>query len=134
MYVFLIDRLRGLYVERGVEVDLFEAVSTVQPATVSNFDRRIDAVIAFSKLPEAESLSAANKRIRNILRKSGAQVVDSVNPMLFESGEEESLYDRILAKRQKIAPLLAGLDYEATLVELGQLLIDHHQDMETSND
>ena len=130
VYAFLIDRLRGLYVERGIEVDLFEAVSAVQPASVADFDRRIGAVVAFSKLPEALALSAANKRIRNILKKSGMKAPDTVNPALFENAEEERLYDQILAKHRKIIPLLDGLDYETTLIELAELRtpVDHFFD------
>ena len=130
VYAFLIDRLRGLYLEGGVEVDLFEAVAAVAPASISDFDRRVAAVISFSRLPEAESLSAANKRIRNILKKSGTPPAPSVDPALFETTEEANLFDQIEMKRGEIAPLVEGHDYEATLVALAELRqpVDHFFD------
>ena len=130
VYAFLIDRLRGLYLERGVAIDVFEAVSAVEPASVADFDRRIEAVVEFSKLPEAEALSAANKRIRNILRKSETRASETVDRSLFESVEEKSLHDKIDAKRNLVIPLLATFDYEAILVELAELRepVDHFFD------
>ena len=44
---------------------------------------QLAAVAAFEALPEADALAAANKRIVNILRKSGAEasaIVDAIGP------------------------------------------------------
>ncbi len=118
---FLMERLRGLYHERGTEPGLFEAVLAVAPASVADFDRRVRAVHAFSRLPEAEALSAANKRIRNILRKSEAAPAERVDPALFELPEESALHDRVVAKREQVLPLLEGRDYEGSLLGLAEL-------------
>ncbi|HZV23206.1 MAG TPA: glycine--tRNA ligase subunit beta, partial [Luteimonas sp.] len=62
---FVIDRLRAYYADQGVPVQQFEAVEALRPASLLDFDRRLQAIAAFARLPEAEALAAANKRIRN---------------------------------------------------------------------
>ena len=68
---FLVERLRAYYGSRGVPATVFAAVHARRPARPLDFDRRIRAVDAFRRLPEAEPLAAANKRIGNILRQAG---------------------------------------------------------------
>src|SRR5262249_47894872 len=70
LYQSILERLRGYYADQGLRGDAFEAVATLKPASLLDFDRRLRAVIAFAALPEAESLAAANKRIGNILRQA----------------------------------------------------------------
>ena len=81
--------------------------------------RRLAAVKAFRQLPEAETLAAANKRIRNILRKSGS-VASATVGALIEPAELELLKSANLAAIA-IAPLLAQYDYTATLTYLATL-------------
>jgi glycyl-tRNA synthetase beta chain len=50
---------------------VFEAVAALGPVRPVDFHARVEACQRFLGLPEAESLSAANKRIRNILRRAG---------------------------------------------------------------
>src|SRR3546814_2595832 len=71
LYDFILDRLRGYYADKGVPVQHFNAVAELRPASLYDFDRRIDAIGTFARLPEAEALAAANKRIGNILKKAG---------------------------------------------------------------
>src|SRR5690606_20296931 len=69
---FVLERLRGYYAEAGFAGALFEAARgarTGGPLSLSDLDRRLRATATFAALPEAEALAAANKRIRNILRK-----------------------------------------------------------------
>jgi glycyl-tRNA synthetase beta chain len=130
VYDFMIERLKGIYQDRSIAVNVFEAVAAVKPESTADFDRRISAVVAFGKLPEAESLSAANKRIRNILKKSGMAVDGQADPSLFESDEEKALFEKISAKRDEVDPLLSSFDYEGTLVTLADLKepVDHFFD------
>ena len=72
---FVRERLANLMRERGYSAHEVAAVLEVQSAE-SKPDRldlvpaRLEAVREFRKLPEAESLAAANKRISNILRQA----------------------------------------------------------------
>ena len=130
VYDFMLERLKGIYLDKGVSVNVFEAVASIKPSSIADVDRRIKAVISFEKLPEAESLSAANKRIHNILKKAETAISDQVDPALFEGDEEKSLFDKISAKSQQIEPLMQTFDYEETLISLADLrdAVDHFFD------
>ena len=67
---FMIERLRAWFADRSIPADVFNAVLARDPARPLDFAHRVRAVEAFRALPEAASLAAANKRIRNILRQA----------------------------------------------------------------
>ena len=67
---FIYERLRGYLRERGYTANQIASVLDSRPDTIDDLPDRLEAVRAFESLPEAQSLSAANKRIANILRKS----------------------------------------------------------------
>ena len=67
---FMLDRLRAYFSDRSIPADVFNAVLANEPARPLDFAHRVRAVEAFRTLPEAASLAAANKRIRNILRQA----------------------------------------------------------------
>ncbi|HET9580212.1 MAG TPA: glycine--tRNA ligase subunit beta [Usitatibacter sp.] len=75
MWSFMRERLDNLLRERGYTAHEVAAVLEVQ-SDDSKYDRldlvpkKLEAVREFRKLPEAESLAAANKRISNILRQA----------------------------------------------------------------
>ncbi len=91
--LFMLDRLRSILRERGYPPDEIEAVVGQQPARIDLVLPRMDAVREFRKLPEAGSLAAANKRIGNILKKSGNAA--SIEPKLLSDAEERALYDEL---------------------------------------
>ncbi len=130
VYDFMLDRLKGIYLDEGIPVGLFEAVAAVRPGSIADFDRRIHAVAVFERQPEAEALAAANKRIRNILRKAGEAPPETVDPNLFRDDEEGALHQAVSAKAEEIAPLLETSDYEAVLLALAALRqpVDHFFD------
>jgi glycyl-tRNA synthetase beta chain len=110
---FIFDRLKGYCLDRGYAPDEFEAVIAVNPTQPLDFMKRLQAVKAFRQLPEAESLAAANKRIRNILKKSdtvpAAQVGDLVE------AEERHLFDTAKQSAIDIQPFLDKKDYQSAL-------------------
>jgi glycyl-tRNA synthetase beta chain len=81
--------------------------------------QRIAAVKAFRQLPEADSLAAANKRIRNILKKSDSAPAATVGKLVEAS--EIALLAAAEQSAQDIQPLLAQHDYQATLNRLASL-------------
>lgn len=121
VFEFMLERLRAYYLDREVPVDVFDAVSALKPSRPLDFDKRIKAVSAFRALPEAESLSAANKRVGNILKK--AELVDAsiVNAGLFELQEEETLYNELETLKSKTEPMFDAGDYESALRDLSAL-------------
>jgi glycyl-tRNA synthetase beta chain len=119
---FIFDRLKGYCLDQGYTADEFDAVITVNPAEPLDFMQRLQAVKAFRQLPEAESLAAANKRIRNILKKSESQPAASVGTLV--EAQEKQLLQAALQSESDIKPLLAQRDYQATLNRLAGLRND----------
>ncbi|MDS4070880.1 MAG: glycine--tRNA ligase subunit beta [Candidatus Competibacter sp.] len=114
VFEFVMDRLRGYYLDQGVRPDTFEAVLECRPARPLDFDRRVRAVGAFRELPEADALAAANKRIRNILRKVETVLPFEVRPDLLVEDAEQALAGRLVELSSEAAPLMeAGLYGEA---------------------
>ena len=89
---FVLDRLRGYLREQGGTANQVEALIARAPATLASLPERLAAVQAFEALPEAAALAAANKRIVNILRKSGAEAAAAVDRSLLAEGAEHDLY------------------------------------------
>ena len=118
---FVLDRLRGYYADQGVPPQQFEAVRAVDPRTLPDFDRRIKAIGEFAKLPEAEALAAANKRIRNILRKVEGELPTAIDPALFAEDAERELATAVDVAIADTNPLLADRDYVAALGCLARL-------------
>lgn len=121
VFEFMLERLRAYYLDREVPVDVFDAVSALKPSRPLDFDKRIKAVSAFRSLPEAQSLSAANKRVGNILKKAEQGGASVVNAGLFELQQEETLYNELETLKSKTAPMFDAGDYEAALRDLSAL-------------
>jgi glycyl-tRNA synthetase beta chain len=124
VFDFMMDRLRAYYHDTGVAPDVFEAVLEQRPTQPHDFDRRVRAVTAFRKLPEAESLAAANKRISNILRQAHEKhiaVSDKVNASALVEPAEKALADQVAALAKEVTPLFDQRDYETALCKLAGL-------------
>jgi glycyl-tRNA synthetase beta chain len=122
IYDFILERMRAYYVDqRGLAPGIFDAVRSRRPVSLSDFDRRVDAVAAFVKVDAAESLAASNKRIANILRQAGDLEFGAVDASLLEEEAENELFDAISFAKASVDPLLATGAYEAVLTRLAQL-------------
>jgi glycyl-tRNA synthetase beta chain len=123
LYAFISDRLRRYFLDRDTKLatETFDAVMVRQPASLIDFDRRLAAVQTFSRLEQAESLAAANKRIANILRKAGDPAGLKVKEKLFELDAESTLYNALLNSREKVTPMLEQRRYAEILNELANL-------------
>ena len=117
---FFFDRLRGLLRDEGYSANEIESVVSLKPQRIDDVMPRLAAVRAFSALPEAESLAAANKRIGNILKKAEGTpgAVDAA--LLFEPAEKD-----LAAAFERIRPVadsqFAAGDYTAMLASLAPL-------------
>ncbi len=121
LYDFILDRLKGYYADKGVPATHFNAVAELRPASLYDFDRRIDAIGTFAQLPEAEALAAANKRIRNILRKAEGEVPGQVNDALLSEPAELALAEAVAAAIDDTGAALAQRDYVSVLSGLAKL-------------
>jgi len=89
---FFFDRLRVMMREQGYSAQEVDAVLAKRINSVVDTPVRLAAVKSFMALPEAESLTAANKRIANILKKIEGEVSGEVNEALFAEDAEKSLF------------------------------------------
>ncbi|MGY3266483.1 glycyl-tRNA synthetase beta subunit [Lysobacter sp. HA35] len=118
---FIYDRLRGYYADRGITPQQFDAVFNVVHESLPDFDVRLAAIREFAQLPEAEALAAANKRIRNILRKADGEVATTLDPSLYAEDAERELASAVDAAITDTDPLLDSRDYVGTLARLAAL-------------
>ncbi|WP_396616265.1 glycine--tRNA ligase subunit beta [Lysobacter soli] len=118
---FVYDRLRGYYADRGVASMQFDAVENVAHDSLPDFDRRLNAIAEFAKLPEAAALAAANKRIRNILKKVEGDVPSNVDAALFAENAERELAEAVDGAIADTDPLLESRDYVTALGRLARL-------------
>jgi glycyl-tRNA synthetase beta chain len=89
----LYERLRSPLRDQGYTANQVEAVLAQRPQRIDLVPDRLAAVKAFESLPEASALSAANKRIVNILRKSGTDAAASVAVERLTDGAERDLWN-----------------------------------------
>ena len=126
MLAFVFDRLRAYYADKGVSAAQFDAVAEREGSdgVLLDFDRRLRAVRDFAALPEAEALAAANKRIRNILRKAreaGEQPAAEVDMTLFTEVAEASLAGALADAYTDTNAHLEARDYAGMLRRLAAL-------------
>ncbi|HEY1459289.1 MAG TPA: glycine--tRNA ligase subunit beta [Casimicrobiaceae bacterium] len=104
VHTFMLERLRGYLRDQGYTANHVDAVLSMRPVRMDNVPGQMLAVKAFAALPEAESLASANKRITNILRKSGDEAAPAVDRALLNEGAEHDLYAAV----QSLLPVVHG--------------------------
>jgi glycyl-tRNA synthetase beta chain len=122
VHLFTLDRLRSLLRDKGYDANEIEAVLADGPTRIGLVWRRIEAVKAFRALPEAEALAAANKRIQNILRKSGSG--DRVDAALLQEPEEKKLHESLQTLAPRVEQDLQRGDFTAALKDLAGIRAD----------
>ncbi len=118
---FVLERLKAYFVDQGVPVDVLQAVQAREPSEPLDFAKRVHAVNAFRKLPEAASLAAANKRIQNILKQAEDAVPAKVDDTLFAADAEWNLAAKALGLSPRVRDLLKQRDYTAAMTSLAGL-------------
>lgn len=125
LVTFCLERLRGLYQEAGFAAEIFEAVRgvlNIEDIEPLDFDRRIRACRDFGELPAAGSLAAANKRIRNILRRADEKVIPTqVAVSQLQDAAEKALYEAIDARSARVQHCIEGGEYSEALALLAEL-------------
>ncbi len=140
VFAYVMERLRGLYLEPadgaaimpGVTTEAFDAVLATQPRSPLDFEKRLLALLKFLKAPEAAALTAANKRIANLLRKSagplseaGATTLAAGLPSIqvdkLSAPAEQALHRAVLAAEQSVPAQMTQGHYAAALTELAGL-------------
>jgi glycyl-tRNA synthetase beta chain len=130
IYDFLMERLRAYYLEGAggaaerrapVTTEMFDAVLATRPASSVDFDARLKALSTFLELAEAASLTAANKRISNILRKANTTWPAEVDVLQLREEAEVRLYDAMRGLGDAVAGDTARREYTSALGRLALL-------------
>jgi glycyl-tRNA synthetase beta chain len=121
VFDYAMERLQGYYQDKGIGADVVDAVLATGVTDPSDAHQRILAVKAFIERPEARSLTAANKRIRNILRKAGGEQSGSWDASLLREPAEEVLASRIDALGAEVRTMVSLRDYTGALQLLAGL-------------
>ena len=82
---------------------------------------RLAAVRAFMALPESEALTAANKRIGNILKKVEGEIAQDVDAALLVEPAEQALYAALSTIEPEVDTLYAAGEYEKMLAATAKL-------------
>lgn len=118
---FIYDRLAGSLREQGYSAQEVDAVVSQRPQRLGDLVDRLAAVRAFSNLPEAAALAAANKRVGNILKKADGPVEAHVDSALLRESAESALHNALVdVVPQADAAFLTG-DYTESLQVLARL-------------
>lgn len=118
---FFFDRLATSLKDQGYTPQEIDAVVSLRPQRLSDVHKRLAAVRTFSKLPEAESLAAANKRIGNILKKSDGPTAGNIDTALLQEDQEKALHEQLTAVAAAAGPKFDDGNYEAALADCAAL-------------
>ena len=125
VFDFSLERLRGYYQDLGFGSAQFAAVRACRPTQPLDFDARLRGLRTFfSEQPEAAaSLSAANKRIKGILKKlpQNHSPAPKIAPDLFAHSAEAQLMRAIVSAAESSKKHFANRAYELGLPALGAL-------------
>jgi glycyl-tRNA synthetase beta chain len=118
---FIYDRLAGNLREQGYTAQEVDAVVSQRPQRLGDIPKRLAAVRAFSALPEAAALAAANKRVGNILKKVENAVEATVDNALLKEAAEVALHDALVDVVPQADAAFDTGDYAESLQALAAL-------------
>lgn len=121
LFQFVMERLRTYYIDTGIPADVFEAVAACHTTEPLDFHRRVQALDSFARLEACSGLAAANKRIRNILRRADPPTENRFSEALLDSEAESGLARAIAELESEVSSLIDKRDYRGTLNRLAAL-------------
>jgi glycyl-tRNA synthetase beta chain len=122
LVTYMLERFRAWYEGENISAEVFLSVCARRPTRPVDFDKRVKAVNAFHALDEAQALSAANKRVSNILAKQDTDLSENeINPSLLTDPAEVELAAQLSSLSEKVTPLFDKGDYANALASLATL-------------
>ena len=118
---FILERLKNYLREQGYETSLVNAALDAPLSTLPDLVIRLDALQEFMCLDVASKLAGANKRIGNILRKSGQDIDNTIKEDIFLIEEEVTLFTDVRRISNNLDRLYKKADYTAALTLLAGL-------------
>ena len=105
---YIVERFRAWYEDEPMGTEAFNAVAAKQLSVPLDINRRVKAVLAFAKLPQAAALAAANKRVSNILEKQAADMKTAeINTDLLKEPAEKKLAKALKHQRESLDEITA---------------------------
>lgn len=124
VFDFIFDRLRARYEDEGINLTTYNAVRALKPSSPVDFEERVRAVENFRKLPEAQALSFANKRVYNILEKvDQTKIPLTVNSALLQDEQEKTLFTQSQKFEEIVPKLIAQREFFKALENLASLQV-----------
>jgi glycyl-tRNA synthetase beta chain len=128
LWAYVLERLRAYLLDpaavatvAGTTTEAFDAVAESQPVSPLDFVARLAALVKFLAAPEAASLTAANKRISNILKKAETGATGAVDIALLREPAEKALHEALAGQYTDVERALAKRDYAGALGRLATL-------------
>lgn len=118
---FILERLKHHLCDAGFETGLVNAALDAPLSTLPDLEARLEALREFMRLDVAAQLVAANKRISNILRKSGSDKKVRILEDRLIIEEERRLFDDVVSLSKKLDSLHKAADYRSSLQLLAGL-------------
>jgi len=118
---FILERLKNYLREQGYDTSLVNAVLDAPLNTLPDLVTRLDALRDFMRHVAASNLVAANKRIGNILRKSGFDTDNTIREDMLVIEEERLLFEDIRSISRNLNELYKKAHYTDALTLLAGL-------------
>lgn len=120
---FIFDRLRGYLRDQGFSANEIESVVARGAYSLAQVPDQLIAVREFMKIPEGESLAAANKRVANILRKAEESGESFANAELavMQDPAERQLLSALSSVKPNADKLFDSRDYTGYLKSFATL-------------
>ncbi|MGQ4004719.1 glycine--tRNA ligase subunit beta [Francisellaceae bacterium CB300] len=121
---FCMDRLKNLYKDDDISIDMFESINNTNYQSIKDFDARVQAVKKFSQSDKAQSLIASNKRVANILNKNSGDAIVAFDVEIskgINNGYEMALADSIEETAGDISKYISSREYGYAFQLLGTL-------------
>jgi glycyl-tRNA synthetase beta chain len=119
VYGFMLERLKN-FLAADYAGDEIDAVLAQAPTRLDEVRAVLAAVAKFKRLPEAAALAAANKRVKNILKKAEGAIA-AVNAALFSEVAEHALYKAVEELAPQVEAKFAAHDFTDALALLASL-------------
>jgi glycyl-tRNA synthetase beta chain len=122
LHAFILERMYAFYEAQGITADFVHAVRCQQEDCLFDLDQRIRALQTFAKRQEAVSLSAACKRVNNLLHHASAGIDNEcIDTVLLQEPAEIDLYKRLQSTSLAVDSYYVKRAYQDILSQLASL-------------
>jgi len=115
---FILQRMKGILLERGISYDVVDAVFGVQSVDLTEITARITSVDSFKAAPYRDDFMVVYNRAHNLSRKWNN---DKVNEAVLIDENEKALYAQVNSMAPQVEQALEHRDYDGAIRTLAGL-------------